>query len=170
MKASSFRRLRSSSLCRRPGGCSPAHSRREPLGATISAAPIVHIIPPSNRSIRGNVNKLAVAWSYETGDEPSYTFSPLVVDNIAYLAAKQGSLVAVDATTGKELWVHTFESGGGGFGGRGGIAGQRGANYWESKDRSDRRIFVTSGGIAARHRRAHRQAGRLIRAITASSI
>ena len=35
--------------------------------------------------------------------------------------------------------------GGGGFGGRGGIAGQRGANYWESKDRSDRRIFVTPG-------------------------
>ena len=56
---------------------------------------------------------------------------------------KQGALVALDATTGKELWVHQF-----GAGGRfSGIAGQRGANYWESKDRSDRRIFVTSGGM-----------------------
>ena len=55
-----------------------------------------------------NVNKLEVAWSYETGDEMSYTFCPLVVDNIAYVAAKQGALVALDATTGKELWVYQF--------------------------------------------------------------
>ena len=90
-----------------------------------------------------NVNKLEVAWGYETGDELSYTFCPLVVDNIAYVAAKQGALVALDATNGKELWVHSF-----GAGGRfSGIAGQRGANYWESKDRADRRILVSSGGM-----------------------
>src|SRR5215469_16448117 len=90
-----------------------------------------------------NVSNLQVAWSFETGDEASYTFCPLVVDNIAYVAAKRGALVALDATTGKELWVHNFP-GGGRFSG---IGGQRGANYWESKDRSDRRIFVTSGGM-----------------------
>ena len=56
---------------------------------------------------RGNVNKLEMAWAYDTGDDPSYTFSPIVIDNIAYFAAKQGSLVAVDAATGKELWAHT---------------------------------------------------------------
>ena len=59
-----------------------------------------------------NVNKLDVAWSYPTGDDTSYTFSPLVVDNIAYFAARTGSLVAVDATTGKELWVHPFAAAG----------------------------------------------------------
>ncbi len=96
---------------------------------------------------RSNVNKLEMAWAYDTGDDPSYTFSPIVIDNIAYFAAKQGSLVAVDAATGKELWAHTFESAGGGFGGRGGISGQRGANYWESKDRSDRRILVSAQGF-----------------------
>jgi quinoprotein glucose dehydrogenase len=101
---------------------------------------------PLKQINRGNAKQLAVAWSYETGDEASYSFCPLVVDNIAYMAAKQGSLVAVDATTGKELWVYRFQSGGGGAGGRGGLGGQRGANYWESKDRSDRRIFVTSSG------------------------
>jgi glucose dehydrogenase len=75
--------------------------------------------------------------------------SPLVIDNVAYVAAKQGALVALDATSGKELWVHSFPASGGGAGaGRGGgIAGQRGANYWESKDRADRRIFVTTGGF-----------------------
>ena len=94
----------------------------------------------------GNVNKLDVAWSYPTGEE-TYTFSPLVIDNIAYLAAKHGSLVAVDAATGKELWVHPFESAGAVPSRFGGIAGQRGGNYWESKDRSDRRIFVSQGGF-----------------------
>src|SRR4051812_20406192 len=82
-----------------------------------------------------NADKLEVAWSYETGDDQAYTFSPLVVDDIAYVAAKRGALVAVNATTGKEMWTHPFASGGR----FGGIGGQRGANYWESKDRSDRR-------------------------------
>src|SRR5271165_1643292 len=88
---------------------------------------------PLKQIDRANVNRIQAAWSYETGDETSYTFSPLVVDNIAYVAAKQGALVALDATTGKELWTYAF-AGGGRFSG---IGGQRGANYWESKDRSD---------------------------------
>lgn len=89
-----------------------------------------------------NVSKIEVAWTYPAGDETS-VFCPLVVDDVAYIASKGGALVALDATTGKELWAHSFGAGGGG---RGGIAGQRGANYWESKDRKDRRIFVTTGG------------------------
>jgi len=89
-----------------------------------------------------NVNKIEPAWTYPAGDGSS-VFCPLVVENIAYISAKGGSLVALDATTGKELWVHSFGTGGGG---RGGIAGQRGGNYWESKDRKDRRILVTSSG------------------------
>src|SRR4051794_19193234 len=97
---------------------------------------------PLKQINRSNVDKLAAAWSYETGDDLSYTFCPLVVDNIAYVAAKRGALVALDATTGKELWAYTFPAGGR----FSGIGGQRGANYWESKDRSDRRIFVTSSG------------------------
>src|SRR5215472_5589345 len=77
-----------------------------------------------------NVNKIEVAWTYPAPDGTS-VFCPLVIDNIAYISAKGGALVALDATTGKELWVHPFGTGGGG---RGGSSGQRGANYWESKD------------------------------------
>ncbi|MDE3195038.1 MAG: PQQ-binding-like beta-propeller repeat protein, partial [Acidobacteriota bacterium] len=95
-----------------------------------------------------NVKNIEVAWSFPTGDDTSYTFCPLVVDNIAYVAAENGALVALDATTGKELWKHEFGIAGGRLAGRfSGISGQRGANYWESKDRSDRRILVTSGGF-----------------------
>ncbi|HEY4087588.1 MAG TPA: PQQ-binding-like beta-propeller repeat protein [Bryobacteraceae bacterium] len=89
-----------------------------------------------------NVDKLGVAWTYPAPDGSS-VFCPLVVDNIAYISAKSGALVALDATTGKEIWIHPFATGGGG---RGGVSGQRGANYWESKDRKDRRILVTSAG------------------------
>ena len=94
-----------------------------------------------------NVQDLEIAWSYPTGDDLSYTFSPLVIDNVAYVAAKKGSLIALDATTGNELWCHEFPSANGAVSFFSGIAGQRGANYWESKDRSDRRIFVTAGGF-----------------------
>ena len=94
-----------------------------------------------------NVKNLDVAWSYPTGDDTTYTFSPLVVDNVAYVAAKGGSLVALDATTGKELWVHTFAAAGAVPSRFGGIAGMRGINYWESKDRKDRRLFIPANGF-----------------------
>src|SRR3569833_1943864 len=82
---------------------------------------------PLKQITRENVSKLEVAWTYPAG-EGNYNFSPLVVDNIAYVAAQQGSLVAIDASTGKELWVHSFTGSGRG----GGLGNQRGANYWES--------------------------------------
>ena len=94
------------------------------------------------------------------GDEGLSTFSPLVMDNIAYVAAKAGLAGRArrhhrQGTLGPSVLAAPA-------GRFSGIAGQRGANYWESKDRSDRRILVTSGRIAARHRCAHRQAGRLV--------
>lgn len=89
-----------------------------------------------------NVSKLEIAWTYDPGEGTS-VFCPLVVGNVAYIAAQGGALVALDATTGKQLWVHSF---GASPGGRGGISGQRGGNYWESPDRKDRRILVTSAG------------------------
>jgi quinoprotein glucose dehydrogenase len=94
-----------------------------------------------------NINQLDLAWKYPTGDDLAYTFSPIVVDNMAYFAAKNGALVAVDATTGKELWVHTFTAPGATPSRFGGIAGLRGATYWESKDRTDRRIILPYGGF-----------------------
>src|SRR3954452_5359699 len=65
-----------------------------------------------------NVNKIEAAWTYPAGGGTS-VFCPLVVVNIAYIAAQGGALVALDATTGKELWVHSF---GPSNGGRGGIS------------------------------------------------
>src|SRR5579862_23007 len=60
---------------------------------------------------RSNVTKLQVAWTYDSQDKNSYTFQPIVANGVMYGAAHAGNLVAVDATNGKELWVHSFAAG-----------------------------------------------------------
>ena len=120
---------------------------------------------PLKQIDRTNAGKLQVAWTFQTQDNSGYVFAPLVVDNIAYVIAKGGSVVALNAATGEEIWTHTFDAAGapgrgrgaaapvaapgaarGAAGGRGfggGVGGARGFNYWESKDRSDRRIILS---------------------------
>ncbi len=100
---------------------------------------------------RSNVSKLEVAWRYPTGDQVAYVLAPIVVDRTLYAAAKNGQLVAVDAATGQEQWAYAFPAAagggaGGGAGRGGGLTGYRGLNYWESKDRRDRRILAQVGG------------------------
>ena len=80
---------------------------------------------------RENVGKLEVAWTYAAGDAP-YMFNPLIVDGVMYLLGKEESLVALDAATGKEIWSRP---------GMNGII-KTGLNYWESKDRKDRRLLI----------------------------
>ena len=80
---------------------------------------------------KSTLSQLSVAWTYPTEDTISYVFGSVVVDNVIYVLAKNNSLVALDATTGREIWIHE---------GLQGIA-PRGINYWESKDRSDRRLL-----------------------------
>lgn len=126
-------------LCAFPAGVLSAQSLswKDYLGGPESS----HYSPLKQINVT-NVNKVQVAWTYPAGDSNS-VFCPLVVDRVAYVVGKGGELVALDATTGEELWSHPFGSGGGA---RAGIGGQRGANYWESKDRQDRRLFVTFSG------------------------
>jgi len=85
---------------------------------------------------KSNVKQLEVAWTYPTGPG-TYTFDPLINDGIMYVLAQNNSVVALDAVTGKELWVHPNT----------GAVGARGMNLWESKDRSDRRLFYINAGF-----------------------
>src|SRR5215207_3877866 len=53
-----------------------------------------------------NVTELKRAWFYPVPGEPDrLVFNPLVVDNVMYVTGVRGVLVALDATTGKELWM-----------------------------------------------------------------
>jgi quinoprotein glucose dehydrogenase len=83
---------------------------------------------------RTNVNSLEVAWTYPTGDDNNYLFNPIVVDRVMYVLARNNSIVALDAATGKELWVHENTKG---------RITTRGINYWESRDRSERRLLYS---------------------------
>jgi quinoprotein glucose dehydrogenase len=81
-----------------------------------------------------NVSKLEPVWSYPApGPAGRFAFNPLIVDGVMYLNGKGQSVVALDAATGKQLWSHPTE----------GTPTNRGFNYWETKDRSDRRIIFS---------------------------
>jgi quinoprotein glucose dehydrogenase len=89
---------------------------------------------------RTNVSQLQVAWSYPTGDGNKYLFNPIVVDRTMYVLAHDHSIVALDATNGKELWVHPTDP-------KTTLITNRGINYWESADRSDRRLLFAANNF-----------------------
>lgn len=80
-----------------------------------------------------NVNQLQVAWNYSTEDNIPYMFQPIVVDTVMYVYGKNASLIALSVVTGKEIWIHTNLQG----------LTRRGLNYWESKNRKDKRLVFT---------------------------
>lgn len=86
---------------------------------------------------KSNVNRLEPAWSFSTGDNNKYFFAPLVVDDVAYVLAKNNSVVALNASNGKEIWTRALAPGTSKM-------TTRGINYWESDDRHDRRLFFSS--------------------------
>jgi glucose dehydrogenase len=83
---------------------------------------------------KSNVQKLEVAWAYSAGQTD---FNPLVVRGVVYGRGANNSFVALDAATGKEIWIHE------------GVQGfnSRGVNYWESKDGQDRRLIFSSSNF-----------------------
>src|SRR5688572_30772854 len=87
---------------------------------------------------KSNVSQLEVAWTYPVAG--NITFNPIVVDNVMYVQGTGNTIVALDAATGKELWSHANQ----------GAIGGRGLNYWESKDRKDRRLlYLNAGNLTA---------------------
>ena len=81
---------------------------------------------------RSNVNKLKVAWTYDTGEEGGLETSPLIVGRTLYAYTPSQKVIAVDAVTGKLLWK--FDSG---------VKAEqpaRGVAYWT--DGKEGRIFA----------------------------
>jgi len=84
----------------------------------------------SDQINKSNLDQLSVAWFYPYATPG---FNPVVVDNVMYLSGRGGSIIAVDATTGKEIWIHE---------GMAGMVG-RGINYWQSADGKDKRLITS---------------------------
>lgn len=83
---------------------------------------------------RSNVSQLRPAWTYPTADGNKYLFNPLVVDKTMYVLARNNSIVALDAATGREMWVHAT-------GAKTQLITNRGINYWESSGHSESRLL-----------------------------
>jgi len=81
---------------------------------------------------RKNVSRLAVAWSFDTGEEGGLQTSPLEVDGVFYGITPTQKIFALDAATGKLFWK--FDSG------IRGTQPDRGLAYWT--DGKDKRILV----------------------------
>ena len=69
---------------------------------------------PASEITRDNVGRLQVAWTYRTGeaDAPfktkkpaAFEATPLVVDGVMYIGTPLGRAIALDAATGRELWI-----------------------------------------------------------------
>jgi len=66
---------------------------------------------PADQINPENVSRLKVAWIYDTRDpidhfrkDPRFEATPVYADGKLYVSSASGSVVALDAETGRELW------------------------------------------------------------------
>ncbi|MDA8685896.1 PQQ-binding-like beta-propeller repeat protein [Robiginitalea sp.] len=83
-----------------------------------------------------NVQSLKVAWEYESADFGQMQMNPIVVDNMLFGVSAALRAFALDARTGKEIWVFGDSL-------KTWYSTSRGVSYWQSG--SDKRIFYTLG-------------------------
>jgi quinoprotein glucose dehydrogenase len=88
----------------------------------------------SRQITKSNVNQLRMAWNYPYGDSGSV---PIAVRGVLYGRGRNGSLIAIDAKSGKELWVREN---------MGGMT-TWGLNYWESADGRDQRLIFSMNSL-----------------------
>jgi len=122
---------------------SPAHGQDWPV---YGGDPGNSRYSPLKQITRDNVKQLKVAWSYHTGDlsdgktwpqRSAFETTPLMVEGVLYLTTPFSRVLALDATTGSELWAFDPKID------RerpGNLFINRGAAYWE--DGGTRRVFV----------------------------
>ena len=64
---------------------------------------------PATQINTTNVNKLVEAWKVNTGVTGSFQTTPIVQDGVMYLSLPYNHVIALDATTGKELWRYKHD-------------------------------------------------------------
>src|SRR4051794_10038643 len=99
-------------------------------------SPLAQITP-------GNVARLAIAWTYDTGEKGGgfrgWSVTPLVVDNVMYFGTYAGKLVALNAETGAELWTFDLKTIS-----PSGRYSPRGISYWPGDAQTPARIVATT--------------------------
>jgi quinoprotein glucose dehydrogenase len=83
-----------------------------------------------------NVKKLQVAWTYSMPDSGQTQVNPIIVDGVLYGVTSTVQAFALDAFTGKQLWIFGDKS-------KNGSNTSRGLTYWS--DGEDKRILHAMG-------------------------
>ncbi len=97
-----------------------------------------------------NVQQLSIAWQYHTGDADEKTqiqVNPLIIDGVLYGVSPKLKLFALNASTGKELWVFnpvdTSNTKGNGYFS---MNVCRGVSYYTA-NKDDQRLFYSASGM-----------------------
>lgn len=86
---------------------------------------------------RSNVRDLEVSWIYRSGDGASaIQANPVIANGIMYVPTPGHSIVAVDASTGKELWRFRSPEK---------SPALRGMTWWKGTDRHAPRLYFAAG-------------------------
>ena len=105
---------------------------------------------PLDQISAANFNKLEVAWRFKTDNlgpapENRYETTPLMVGGVLYATAgSRRAVVALDAATGEELWMHSEREGARGEAAPRKLSG-RGLAYW-TDGREQRIIYDKATG------------------------
>jgi quinoprotein glucose dehydrogenase len=87
---------------------------------------------PLTQINRDNVEQLTLAWSYDTHEKGDTQTQPIVIGRVLYGYTPTHKTFALDAATGKQLWI--FDSG------VAGVGANRGLMYW--RDGKQARVFA----------------------------
>jgi quinoprotein glucose dehydrogenase len=104
---------------------------------------------PLDQINASNFNKLQIAWRFATanlGPRPEFNFeaTPLMIGGVVYtVAGSRRDVVALDATNGEILWLHTEKEGPRGEAAPRRLSG-RGLAYW-TNGQEERILYVTPG-------------------------
>jgi quinoprotein glucose dehydrogenase len=113
---------------------------------------------------RDNVNRLEVAWTYETGAGQPPHFNPTIGGGRMYVVTGDNHIAALDPATGHEIWKSNNT----------GRLGGRGVNYWHNADRLGRAAAAADRRLCQRdrcedgrghHQLRHRRQGRPARRV-----
>lgn len=120
----------------KPGPKKSATTKRHSVWSDYGGGPDQSKYVDFTQITKQNINQLRLEYVYPSGDKTeAYKFNPIIVDGIMYVLAKNNSLVALDAATGKEIWIHANLRG----------ITQRGINFWQSKDGKQKRLLTCFG-------------------------
>lgn len=112
--------------------CGAAKSQRATDWPVYGGQPTQDHYSSLNQINRSNVSRLAMAWSYDTGEEGAMQTQPLVADGVVYGVTAKQRVIALEAGSGHLLWQFDPHSGS--------TQAVRGLTLWS--DGHERRLFA----------------------------